>query len=110
MCCEILEEETGPFSAEEALAEADAHYLRGRFKEAEPLYLLALVYLERTHEETHPRVLECLEKLGDTFMACNQPEDAAPVYSRLADLRYEIDQRSATVLVKLARALKGFFD
>lgn len=74
-------------NSDESLKEAEAKFRQGKFAEAEPLFLLALVLLERTLPEDHPDVMSCMEKLGDTFYASQKFKDAAPVYRRLVGIR-----------------------
>lgn len=94
---------------DETLKEAEAKFKQGKFAEAEPLFLLALVLLERNLPEDHPDVLGCMEKLGDTFYASEKFKDAAPVYRRLVGIREKAlgaNQLTISALFKLAKTFE----
>ncbi len=91
------------YTIEETLHCADNHYGDGRFEEAEPYYLLALVLLERVHEEHHPRVLACMEDLGNTFIASEKWRDAASVYRSVAAVRTNHKLPASLSFLKLAQ-------
>jgi hypothetical protein len=93
-------------NSDESIKEADANFKAGKFAEAEPLYLLALVLLERQYPEEHTEVLSVMEKLGDTFYASEKWKDAAPVYRRLVGIREKVNgptQQTVSALFKLSK-------
>lgn len=90
-------------NSDESLREAEAKFKQGKYAEAEPLFLLGLVLLERTSPEDHPDVLSCMEKLGDTFYASEKFKDAQPVYRRLVGIR---EKSSQSILLTISAMFK----
>lgn len=94
----------------EAIERGDEFYKAGKFADAEPLYLLAMVLLVRKYEEDHEEVLSCMAKLGDAFIGSQKWKDAGPVFRRLAGIRAKVGIEDGSSFYKLARVYDSLSD